>query len=241
MEWSPRWQAEIGVALDRYIQALDALRPAADDFAAAVRLEPLVETYAGTRALLVLGSYFIRKEARHAGPFLGESGETLKAALAEREGFRLETRRRETGLKGRYRPSIYDQDLDALLAGWIDAQSANFLLRGGKTRRVRVQMGLHADGDLPEDLGPDLTALVAIAKHLRAGCSADAVIAPFGPPWTDKEEAALHLGPVTEWADKAIKLAGVIGPMLDDDSALPARLGQFRGRGRSTGRRWTGA
>lgn len=143
----------------------------------------------------------------------------------------MDTRRRESGLRGRYRPSIYDQDLDVLLAGWIDAQSANFLLRGGRTRRIRVQMGLHAEGDLPEDLGPDLTVVIAIARQLRAGCPADAVIAPFGPPWADVEEAALHLGPVTDWADKAIRLAGVIGPMLDDDTDLPARLGQLAAEG----------
>jgi hypothetical protein len=122
-------------------------------------LEALAGGYAGAEALLALGRHLIRDEAAQGLPLLGSEAETLKAALAQREAFRQEQQRREAGLTGRYRHAVHDLDLQAVLASWLEAQSANFLTRGAKTRRVRLQLGLHAEGELPEYLGPDLTAL----------------------------------------------------------------------------------
>ncbi|WP_158804619.1 MULTISPECIES: hypothetical protein [unclassified Acidisoma] len=159
VEWSPRWQAEMVGVLDRDISVLQALGEASRRFAAVLGLEALAGGYAGAEALLALGRHLIRDEAAQGLPLLGSEAETLKAALAEREAFRQEQQRREAGLTGRYRHAVHDLDLQAVLASWLEAQSANFLTRGAKTRRVRLQLGLHAEGELPEYLGPDLTAL----------------------------------------------------------------------------------
>jgi hypothetical protein len=106
--------------------ALEALRETAESFAGTVKLEPLVKTYAGTRALLAIGTHPMRQEASHALPLLGPHAGPLKAALADREAFLREMRRREGRLRGRYRASIYEMNLEDLLASWVDAQSANF-------------------------------------------------------------------------------------------------------------------
>jgi hypothetical protein len=214
VEWSPRWQSEIGDALDRHVLALEALRETAESFAGTVKLEPLVKTYAGTRALLAIGTHLMRQEASHAFPLLGPHAGPLKAALADREAFLREMRRREGRLRGRYRASIYEMNLEDLLASWVDAQSANFLSRNGKLRRVRVQVALHTEGEVPDDLGPEITALTEIAKLQRAGCSADAALVAFGKPWTDPEETSAHLDRALEWTRHALQLEELIGPML---------------------------
>jgi hypothetical protein len=156
----------------------------------------------------------MRQEASHALPLLGPHAGPLKAALADREAFLREMRRREGRLRGRYRASIYEMNLEDLLASWVDAQSANFLSRNGKLRRVRVQVALHTEGEVPDDLGPEITALTEIAKLQRAGCSADAALVAFGKPWTDPEETSAHLDRALEWTRHALQLEELIGPML---------------------------
>ena len=230
-EWSPRWHAEIGTALSRFAVAKESFRDTAGPFAAALGFEPLLETHSGTRALVVLGHHLARPSARTGRVFLLPDAGDLKAALVEREQFRQAMQRRTAGLQGRYRPSIYDQDLPALLSGWLDAQSANFLTRGGKTRRVQLQVGLHVEGVPPTDLGPDLITLIDVDKHLRAGCLADAVLARFGHPWTDDDEAQAQFGHATAWADKAQQIIDVIAMVLPDSSNLRERLAALAANG----------
>jgi very-short-patch-repair endonuclease len=222
VDWSPRWQTEMVGVLDRHILALQALGEASRGFAAVMGLEPLAGRYAGAAALLALGRHLIRDKAAHGLPFLGSEAETLKAALAEREAFRQEQQRREAGLTGRYRPAVHDLDLQAVLASWLEAQTANFLTRGGKTRRVRLQLGLYAEGELPEDLGPDLAALISVGRHLRTGCAADAILARFGKPWTDPDDAVACLLAATEWARQARQLAALFGELLPDGTQIEA-------------------
>ncbi len=213
-EWSPRWQSEIKENLERYRENLTALRDLAEPFAQSIGLAFLAESHGGTRGLVILASYLLKPEALWSAPLLAPDNGDVMAALNAREAFRQETERHAARLACQYKPSIFDQDLPVLLAEWISAQSANILFRGGKTRRVRIQMALHAEGKLPDDLGPDLICLMDVLKHLQNGCPEETALKGLGLPWSDAERTPAALQTATEWIAKIDELAIALATLL---------------------------
>jgi len=212
-QWSPVWRDELAAAIRFHTEALAALRGSGQAFAEAIGLPSLLATFAGTRGLVVLGNFLARPEARCGAAFLADGSGDLRRAVAARERFQA-TRADLLGrLAGRYRPGILDQNLAGLLAEWVAAQGSNFLVRGGKLRRVLLQVQPYAEGDLPEDLGPDLTGLIEVARHVKAGCLEELLLARLGPPWSDPEAPAAAFEPALAWAGRVEHLLGILGPL----------------------------
>ena len=210
-QWSPVWRSDMQASINAHEHALVALRGSGQAFAEAVRLPDLLSTWSGTRGLVVLGAYLVRADARCGAAFLADGSGDLRRAVAARERFQSVKVERLGRLAGRYRPGILDQDLPALLAEWIAAQGANFLVRGGRIKRVQNQVQPYAEGALPADLGPDLTGLIEIAKHVRAGCAEEVHLATLGTPWNAPETLAdAFQGPI-EWAEKVEQLLDILG------------------------------
>ncbi|MER2265587.1 DUF3320 domain-containing protein [Methylobacterium oxalidis] len=211
-QWSPVWRTEMAEAIKTFEAALSTLRDSGQAFAEALGLNPLLSTYAGTRGLVVLGNYLVRPEARCGAAFLADATGDLRRAVAARERFQSVKAERLGRLSGRYRPGILDQSLPGLLAEWVAAQGSNFLVRGGRLRKVLLQVQPYAESQLPADLGPDLTGLIDIAKHVKAGCPEELILARLGPPWNDPELPTADFQPAIAWAEKVEQLLNILGP-----------------------------
>lgn len=212
-QWSPVWRDDMGAAIRAGTDALSAHHVSGQAFANAIGLPTLLATYAGMRGLTVLGNYLIRLEARCGAAFLADGSGDMRRAVAARERFQA-TRTELLGrLAGRYRPGILDQNLAGLLAEWVAAQGSNFLVRGGRLKRVLLQIQPYAEGDLPEDIGPDLTGLIEVARHVKAGCLEELVLARLGLPWSNPEMPAAEFQPAIAWAEKVEQLLDILGPL----------------------------
>ncbi len=212
-QWSPVWRDDMGAAIRASTDALSALRVSGQAFVEAIGLPTLLSTYAGTRGLLVLGNYLVRPEARCAAAFLADGSGDLRRAVAARERFQARRTELLGRLSGRYRPGILDQNLAGLLTDWVAAQASNFLVRGGKLRKVAAQVQPYTEGPLPADLGPDLTGLIDVAQHVKAGCLEELILARLGLPWSNPDCAASEFAPVIDWAEKVEQLLDILGPL----------------------------
>ncbi|WP_244481084.1 DUF3320 domain-containing protein [Methylobacterium sp. Leaf102] len=212
-QWSPVWRDDMGVAIRAVEQTLGALRVSGQAFAAAIGLPSLLSTYAGTRGLVVLGNYLMRSEACCGAAFLADGAGDLRRAVAARERFQATKAQLLGRLNGQYGPGILDQNLSALLAEWVAAQGANFLVKGGKLRRVSAQLQPYAEGPLPADLGPDLTGLIEVAKHVKAGCLEELILSRLGLPWSNPDCPASEFASAIIWAEKVEQLLDILGPL----------------------------
>ncbi|SEH89064.1 AAA domain-containing protein [Methylobacterium sp. 275MFSha3.1] len=212
-QWSPVWRDDMGAAIRTVEQTLGTLRASGQAFAEAIGLPDLLSTYAGTRGLMVLGNYLVRPEARCAAAFLADDTGDLHRAVDARERFQTTKTQLLGRLSGRYGPGVLDQNLSGLLAEWVAAQASNFLVRGGKLRKVAAQIQPYAEGDLPADLGPDITGLIEVAKHVKAGCLEELILARLGLPWSNPECAASEFSPAITWAEKVEQLLDILGPL----------------------------
>lgn len=212
-QWSPVWRDRMGVAITAVEDALMALRGSGQAFAEAIQLQSLLSTFDGTGGLAVLGAYLIQPEARCGVAFLNDGTGDLRRAVSARERFQAGKAERLAKLTGRYRAGILHLNLSALLAEWVAAQGANFLVRGGRLKKVQLQLQPYADGNLPADLGRDLTGLIELAQYTKVGCLEELVLARLGAPWSDPETPAAALQPAITWAEKIERLLEIIGPL----------------------------
>jgi hypothetical protein len=212
-QWSPVWRDNMGAAIRTVGQTHGALRISGQAFAEAIGLPSLLATYAGTRGLMVLGNYLVRPEARCGAAFLADNAGDLRRAVVARERFQTTKAQLLGRLAGRYGPGILDQNLSALLADWVAAQGSNFLVKGGKLKKVAAQVQPYAEGPLPPDLGPDLTGLIEVAKHVKAGCLEELILARLGLPWSNPDCAASEFAPAITWAEKVEQLLDILGPL----------------------------
>ena len=212
-QWSPVWRDDMGAAIRTVEQTLSALRSSGQAFADAIGLPALLSTHAGTRGLMVLGNYLVRPEARCGAAFLADGAGDLRRAVDARERFQATKAQLLGRLSGRYGSGILDQHLSGLLTEWVAAQGSNFLTRGSKLKRVVAQVQPYAEGPLPADLGPDLTGLIEVAKHVKAGCLEELVLARLGLPWSNPELPTAELQPAIAWAEKVEQLLDILGPL----------------------------
>ena len=211
-EWSPVWRDGLGAEIAAAVESLTALRASGRAFAAAVGLSAFPSTEAEIRGLLDLGNALIRPEAACGGTFLADSAGDLRRAVAARDRFQATRAALRGRLTRAYRPGLLDQDLSGLLAEWIAARGANFFVRGGRMRKVLLQVRPYADGALPEDLGPDLAGLIELARHGQAAQPEEETLGQLGPPWSDPEGAARDFGPAIAWAETVAQLLPLLGP-----------------------------
>ncbi|MFH6780893.1 DUF3320 domain-containing protein [Methylobacterium sp. MA0201] len=211
-QWSPVWRDDMSAAIEAVESTLVALRTSGHAFAGAIGLPSLLATYTGTRGLVVLGNFLVRPEARCGAAFLADGTGDLHRAVTAREHFQGTLDTLLGRLSGRYRPGIFDQDLASLQAEWTAAQASNFLVKGGKLKKVRTQVQPYAEGVLPEDIGPDLVGLIEVARHVKAGCPGDALLARLGPPWSDPNTPASEFQAAVAWAEKVERLLDILGP-----------------------------
>ncbi|KQP59278.1 DUF3320 domain-containing protein [Methylobacterium sp. Leaf112] len=211
-DWSPAWRDATAAAIIAHSDALIALRASGQTFARDLGLSELLSTVAGTRGLVVLGAYLVRPEAACGVAFLADATGDLRRAVAARARFQAARDAGLARLTAHYRTGLLDADLPALLDDWVAAEGANFLMRGGRLRRVEARVKPYVDGPMPTDLGADLAGLIAVARHFRAGCPEDAQLAGLEPPWNRPETNADAFQAPLDWAEKIEKLVAVLGP-----------------------------
>lgn len=172
-DWDPKWRNDMEAALDASLAALGTVKDAASTFARVVGL-PVPRNLDALLALLEFGSTLVEPAARDAGVYLGPTTARLADALADFNGLAGEARTLRSQLRGRYRSGVNGLDLGALLGAWVAASQSNFVMRGGRQRKVLVELQPYAEGPLPEDIGSDLAVLI----ELRTLASRVELVAP---------------------------------------------------------------
>ncbi len=150
-------------------------------------------------------------EARCGAAFLADGTGDLHRALTAREHFQ--------GRGHAARPPLGPVPARHLRSGsrrppgGMDGRASLELPgAGGKLRRVLAQVQPYAEGALPEDIGPDLVGLIEVARHGKAGCPGDALLARLGPPWSDPNMPASEFQAAVAWAEKVERLLDILGP-----------------------------
>ncbi|MFD1330583.1 DUF3320 domain-containing protein [Methylopila musalis] len=205
-DWSPIWRTELTGAIEAVTGALHRLDASAKAYAQATRLEPLTQTHAGLRGLALLGFMLALPDARDGVRFLGADARDLKDAIDARERFHAGVEEKASRTVGKYRPGWLDLDLIALQNDWIQAQTSNFLMRGSRVAKVRLKLEPYADGPLPENLGPDIAALIDAARFVRAGAAGADRLNVFSPRLADPATPASAFAPAIAWAEKAAQV-----------------------------------
>jgi very-short-patch-repair endonuclease len=216
-EWSPVWRTQLTEAIETTTRVLPRLDASATAYARTTRLEQLAQTHSGMRGLVVLGAMLTRPEARDGVKFLGADAYHLRDAIEERNRFHSGLEERLSRTAGKYRPGWLDLDLVALQNEWIQAQTSNFLMRGSRVTKVRLKLEPYADGPLPENLGPDIVALIEAARFVRAGASGAERLSVFSSRLAEAATPAAEFAPAITWSDK-------IGEVLQ---AISAHFGGY--------------
>ena len=201
--WSPRWRRKTEAALDAFALALSDLTRHARRVAEDLDLALLLTTRAGVGDLAALAEALLDLRATEGSALLRDDANELLAKVGARDRHRAETARLMARCTGLYRDSVLDQDLDAMLEAWLAAAGSNFLVRGGRKRQVANRLAVHANGAQPDDLGPDLAALLEAKRHVAKGCPEAAALDVLGPPWSDPSRDAAAFAPVAAWAEAA--------------------------------------
>ena len=156
-------------------QALGALRVSGQTFAEAIGLPiPARDLRRHARAH---GARQLPRAARKpaAGPPSSPTGPATCAGPSPRaSAFRRRRPSYSAGSPAATARASSIRICGALLAEWVAAQGSNFLVKGGSVEEGIGQVQPYAEGPLPADLGPDLTGLIEVAKHVKAGCSGGA-------------------------------------------------------------------
>ncbi|MGU3361954.1 DUF3320 domain-containing protein [Methylobacterium sp. M6A4_1b] len=238
--WSPVWRDGLDAAITATLEALTALGASGGAFAEAIGFSSHPVTEAETRGLLVLGSELLRPEARCGIAFLADDTGDLRRAVAARERVQAIRAEHVGRLTGTYRPGILDQDLAGLLAAWVAARSANILVRRHRARKVLLRLQPYAEGALPDDVGPDLAGLIALARHETADRPEEAALARLGLPWSAPDLPAADFRPAVAWAERVERLLPVLGAPTLGGAGLRShlvRLVVHQGRDLETGGR----
>lgn len=201
-EWSPIWRTDLARAIDGLGEALPELAASSVAYAQSVRLEQLTRSHTAMRGLVVLGALLSRADAKDGAKLLGPDAPEIREAIEARRRHHEGVVSRMSRASATYRPSAFELDLVALQTEWAQAQSSNFLMRRSRVTTVRLKLEPHADGPVPENLGPDIAALIETARFVRAGSSGAERLAVFSSRLADAETPADDFGPALAWANK---------------------------------------
>ncbi|GLK77679.1 hypothetical protein GCM10008171_29330 [Methylopila jiangsuensis] len=201
-EWSPLWRTEMTRAMDALAEVLPRLAASARAYAQASGLERLNGAQAAMRGLVVLGALLSRPEARDGVKLLGPDAQDIKEAIEARRRYHDGVEDRMARVSVPYRPAAFELDLVALQNEWAQAQASNFLLRGSRIAKVRLKLEPYAEGPAPENLGPDIAALIETRRFLRAGAAGAERLAVFSNRLADAETPASDFAPAIAWAEK---------------------------------------
>ncbi|HEY8356729.1 MAG TPA: DUF3320 domain-containing protein [Ramlibacter sp.] len=225
--WDPFWRPKMEAAIDGLVASLEAVGPAAESFATPIGLPPPT-TLAGVEALRDFGSFLLDADARLGTTFLGKGASAIAQAVVSMHQLQSKLAAERGKLTGSYRSLVFKQNLTQILSEWTDACQANFILRGSRQKRVLLELQPFATGQLPEDIGADLAALIemqGIVRSIEALKPAFAGLAGF---WSGIDTDLTVLNPALAWA-KCIRasigpLASAINLPADDLSEYVVRL-----------------
>jgi very-short-patch-repair endonuclease len=166
-KWTPAWAKgfqNLAVVLK---DALAELVRTADTFATLIGFPSGFYDHADIPRLTSYGDLLTRTEAPDGvlflGPGNGDRARTLRAraALARRIADKIPDLDAKYDLK-----AVSRLDLGALHRGWKDAIASNFLVRGGRQKKVRLSLQPCCSDPVPQDIGRDLLILQELLELL---------------------------------------------------------------------------
>ncbi|MCC6917764.1 MAG: DUF3320 domain-containing protein [Alphaproteobacteria bacterium] len=178
-EWSPLWQREFAAAIAAAVDSMAPLRDAGSALTTALGL-PSKSDRAAMAALARLCAVIGTPGAEAALALLDADLDAMDQALIALAALQQRAAKAQTGMQGSYRPSVFGQDLRALLAEWSAASATNFLFRAGRLRKVRLALQPFAVTPPPEEVSCDLVRLIEIGEIAREGETLAPILRPLG-------------------------------------------------------------
>ena len=222
-EWSPAWRRDFGEAIATAIANLPTLGAAAEALLAALNLSDLALDRAGIAALLAFADTLCAPEARDGLTLLAPGHARRREACTRLLALTDEAVPLRASLAGDYAPTVFGLDLSEIGAQWRAASASNFLARGGRQKAVRALLAPHARGEVPADLGPDLTMLAGLGKLIATTEGLAPDLASLGPLWAGLATDAIRLRAAMAWAESAraasrafADASGIAAPALVD-------------------------
>eukprot|EP01037_Dinobryon_pediforme_P019833 gene19833-20324_t len=217
-EWSHTWRSDVERTIQAALAALTATDTAVVAFAEVIGLEVGL-SWRAIYWLVRIADFIGTAEGRQSVPLIEGNAQALANAVTELETLQERLQRQTSSLTGRYRQSVYDLNLPGLLADWTEACASNMLFRGSRQKKVRLSLQPFAAVPLPDDIGPEIAALIDVSGTVRSIQALGNQLTVFGAGWNGTETDAAHLKARLAWVDKARQLSANIAPRLGLDPA----------------------
>lgn len=200
-EWSPAWRSELSEAISEFQRAVSAFQTAVAPIAQKLEISPPGDPDAGT-ALLLFAVQALDPCSRQASSLLEADINDLGQRLQDWIDGRtlLETTLQK--LTCSYSDGVYSQDFAKLLGEWRDAESSNFLVRGGRRKKVWQALAPFTESQQPQDVAGEIATLMEVAAARTRYARVSEPMAAFGPLWRGGESDPSALASALDWVEE---------------------------------------
>ena len=222
-DWSPQWRDNIVAASSRFIATAGAFEKAYAPIVTLLGAPPLAEP-SDVLNILNFGILAFRAEAVDAANFLQSDISDLRRRFEAWSKDRDTIVKRTGDLQRQYRDGVFALDLAALLAEWRAAEAANFLVRGGRKKKVTQVLAAFAESGETDDVATEIVKLIDVAAARQTLAGHTESMAAFGPLWRGGETGIELLQSALAWVEAVRSAAAACATSSRPSSAWLAAL-----------------
>ena len=200
-EWSPAWRSELGDAIAGFKNAALTYEAALPEVAQQLS-NSLPDDPDSTFAFLSLAAQALDPDACRASQLMNSDTDELGRSL---EKWLHATSTYDAALNQlscRYRPGVFSQDFAKLLGEWRDAELANFVVRGGRKKKVWQALSPFTDSPQPNDVGAELAKLMDVAHAREKLTHLNEEMTKFGALWQGGGPDPSALAGSLDWVEE---------------------------------------
>ena len=219
-KWTPAWTDDLARFAERLTTSLVSLKACAELFAASIGFEAGSWDLADVHHLAAFGALLMRPEAVDGAILLeDDAGERIRALRAASD--LVERARAKSGeLSGAYDLRAVRLDLAQLQRDWVEACTANFLVRGSKKNKVRLALNPYCKAAAPDDIGRDLVVLQDLARLTAEAERLAPYFVAMEQLWRGLDTDASRFEPIIVWAVQAREAARNLGDRTSNAEQL---------------------
>ena len=200
-EWSPAWRTELNDAIAHLQKCIAEHQVAANPIAQLLGIDTPGDHEANVAMLLLV--------AQALDPLASLSSSLLEAdtnSLGYALGSWLESRRALEGAQQHlscvYSDDVYAQDFGKLLNEWREAESSNFMVRGGRRKKVWQALAPFTSSQQLEDIGSEIAKLIDVSAARERYLQQFEPMKSFGRLWRGEDTDPSVLAGALDWIEE---------------------------------------